>query len=348
MKENKTYDSSASQNRIRLESVPITKTPRLAGRTIDLTLFTVSKALDSLVGEIWSRRKLARVARGKWTLTEVAISRYADVVLFTSSTAIVMWAWFYTPDRLPRAYNHWIKKAANVDHRLVEVLRRARRAEFVYGKDTGQAPILEGMCREYGWPESWGDPSRTIPIPCEVVHMGTGPSCHWHMLVRFTRAFRFAFAMYLPLQLLIKLRLRSRKALWLALRDAARSSAFLGAFISLFYYGVCLSRTLVGPKLFGPKTVTPITWDSGVCVGAGCILSGWSILVEAARRRPELTLFIAPRAGATFVPRTYQWRNFWRERLAFSVSVAILITLTSHRPQRVRGMLGQALHSIQQ
>lgn len=41
------------------------------------------------------------------------------------------------------------------------------------------------------------------------------------------------------------------------LADAARSSAFLASFISLFYYGVCLARTRLGPRIFSSRTISP-------------------------------------------------------------------------------------------
>ena len=216
-----------------------------------------------------------------------------------------MWAWFYLPHRLPQAYNAWIKSASEVDDRLVEVLRRARAGEFIYGKDTGQASVLQNMCKDYGWPLIWGDPSKTVPLPCEMVHMGSGASCHWHAFVRFLKAFKFALGMYLPLQILIRAKHLSLSQLQKACREAARSAAFLGAFISLFYYGVCLSRTQLGPRLVSKTTVTPMMWDSGLCVRAGCILCGWSILIEAERRRQELAMFVMPRAAATLFPRRY-------------------------------------------
>ena len=216
-----------------------------------------------------------------------------------------MWAWFYLSDHLPRAYNKWISEAAQVDHRLIDVLRKAHTGEFIYGKDTGQSHILQSMCGDYGWPVTWGDPVKTIPIPCEIVHMGTGPSCHWHAAVRFSRAFQFALRTNLPLQLLVKARNPSFRSFRRACEEAVRSSAFLGAFVGLFHYGVCLSRTRLGPKIFGQETITPIMWDSGLCVGAGCVLCGWSALIEAERRRMELALFVAPRALATLLPRMY-------------------------------------------
>ena len=290
------------------------KTP-LAGKTLDFTVLASVRALETLTGDAWSRyrKSYGRRSLRKRSL-ESAISQFADSGVFALSAGVVMWAWFYLPARLPRAYNRWIGEAAQVDPRLLQVLRDCRAGAFVYGRRDGDSvdregaaavPSLQSMCRDYGWPLEWGDPARTVPVPCEMVHMGAGPSCHRHALVRFGRAFRFALAMYLPLQLLVKLRRPSGRALRAALVEAARSSAFLGAFISLFYYSVCLARTRLGPKIFDRKVITPQMWDDGLCIGAGCLTCGWSILIEAPRRRQELAYFVAPRAVATVLPRRY-------------------------------------------
>lgn len=277
----------------------------LAGRTIDLTLFAVTRAIETVIGDMWSRYRTSRSARNKWTRIEAGVSHLTDAGVFSISAGVVMWAWFYLPDRLPRAYNIWIREAAQVDHRLLKVLRKARGGTFVYGRETGQASILESMCKDYGWPLVWGDPAETVPIPCEMVHMGAGKSCHWHAAVRFARAFKFALATYLPLQLLVKARNPSIEALRKACRDALRSSAFLGGFIGLFYYGVCLSRTQLGPKIFSSNVVSSMMWDQGLCIGTGCALCGFSILIEGERRRQEVAMFVAPRAFATTLPRRY-------------------------------------------
>lgn len=39
----------------------------MAGRTIDLTLFAATRAIDVLVGELWSQRRARRQVAGKWT-----------------------------------------------------------------------------------------------------------------------------------------------------------------------------------------------------------------------------------------------------------------------------------------
>src|SRR6187402_2367657 len=102
-----------------------------------------------------------------------------------------MWAWIYSPDRLPRSYNKWIKSAA-VDDRLLVALQRCRWGEIKYGTETGQAHVLQDMCKDYKWPLQWGDPAKTIPYPCEIVHMGAGPNCEIHAIKRFFRSFVWA------------------------------------------------------------------------------------------------------------------------------------------------------------
>jgi hypothetical protein len=277
----------------------------LAGRTLDLSLFAITRAIDVIACIAWGRWKRHRKSHNRWTRAESIATRLADPCLFTISAAIVMWAWFYLPERLPRSYGRWIGEVAQVDPRLIEALRTARRGEWTYGTPAGKYCLLQPMCGDYGWPLKWGDASQTVPIPCEMVHMGCGPSCEKHAAWRFVKAFKLTCATYLPIQLLLHSRSPSIPTLFNATRNTIRSSVFLGFFVSIFYYSVCLARTKLGPKLFNQRLVTPMMWDSGLCVAAGCMMCGWSILVETAKKRQELALFVAPRAAATVLPRRY-------------------------------------------
>lgn len=255
-----------------------------------------------------------------------------------------MWAWFYEPCRLPRAYTKWISSAAAVDSRLIEALRRCHHGELRYGEETGQAPLLQSMCVDYKLPSEWGDPVKAIPFPCEIVHMGCGSSCEYHALSRFYRSFKWSMITYLPLNLLA--RGKNIKGFRTAFLSAARSSSFLAAFITLFYYGVCLARTRLGPHIVGKDTKSRQTIDGGLCVGSGCFLCGWSILLEKVARRKELALFVAPRAMATLLPRRYPLDKQWRETFVFAFSTAVVFTCIRENPKRVRGMLGKVLSSV--
>lgn len=322
------------------------QTVTYAGRTLDLSLFAAARALDVVVGEVWSRRRARRRAACAWTNAEEAISRLTDPAVFALSSGLIMWAWFYHPDRLPHTYNKWISSAAAVDSRLIEALRRCRKGDLRYGEDTGQAPLLESMCADYKWPLAWGDPARAIPFPCEMVHMGCGPSCEVHALSRFGRSFLWAMRTYLPLNLLLLVRSPNRKALARGLLSAVRSSAFLGSFITLFYYGVCLARTRIGPHILGKETASRQRIDAGICVGLGCFLCGWSILLEHFNRRKDMALFVAPRAMATLLPRRYALDKQCRETFVFAFSTAIVFTCVRENKRRVRGVLGNVLSTV--
>ncbi|KAI1740569.1 integral membrane protein [Xylaria scruposa] len=320
------------------------ETVRYAGRTLDLTLFAATRAVDVVVGELWSQRRRRRVAAGQWSWLDSFISKMADPSIFAISCALIMWAWFYTPCALPKSYNKWISSAAAVDSRLIEALRRCHKGELRYGEETGQAPLLQSMCSDYKWPLKWGDPATTVPFPCEIVHMGCGPSCEYHALYRFFRSFKWSMATYLPLNLLA--RKKDLHGFRKALTSAARSSSFLATFITLFYYGVCLARTRLGPRLLGKHTASRQKIDAGVCVGCGCFMCGWSIFFEAASRRKDMALFVAPRALATLLPRRYPLDKQWRETFFFAFSTAIVFTCVRENRARVRGVLGSILGSV--
>jgi hypothetical protein len=303
-----------------------------------------------LAGELWSRLQTRRRAAGiPRTTVETAVARLVDPAMFAVSSGLIMWTWFYAPDRLPLSYQKWITSAAAVDGRLIEALRRCRNGVIRYGEDNGQAALLGAMCADYGWPREWGDPAVAVPFPCELVHMGAGPSCERHLAVRFVRSFRWAMATYLPLNLLLVVRSRPGhrlKAVMGAFASAARSSTFLGTFIALFYYGVCLARSRLGPRVLGRHTSARQAIDSGLCVGTGCFLCGWSILIERAGRRKDMALFVTPRALATLLPRRYDLDLQWRETLVFAVSTAVVFTCVLENKKRVRGVLGGILGTV--
>lgn len=314
-----------------------------AGRTLDLTLFAAVRAADVVVRAIW-----ARTAANSGTRSSKVIANLADPAVFAVSSAAIMWSWFFTPSRLPGAYRQWISAAAAVDPRLIEALRRCHAGELRYGEDTGQADLLGSMCTDLGLPPAWGDPAVTNPFPCEIVHMNCGgASCEYHALSRFVRSYRWSLATYLPLSLVLQLRRKpTAKSLRRAVLSAARSSAFLGTFITLFYYGVCLARNRIGPRILGNDTAACNAIDGGICVGTGCALCGWSILIEATGRRPELTLFVAPRALATVFPRRYDASKEWRETVVFAASAAVVFSAIAEDKRLVRGVLGKLIGSV--
>lgn len=86
--------------------------------------------------------------------------------------------------------------------------------------------------------------------------------------------------------------------------------------------------------------------DGGLCVGTGCALCGWSILLENAGRRKDMALFVVPRALATLFPRRYDLKKQWRETVVFAASTAVVFTCALENTKRVRGVLGGVLAGV--
>jgi hypothetical protein len=118
-------------------------------------------------------------------------------------------------------------------------------------------------------------------------------------------------------------------------------------------YGHCLCRTRLGPSL-SPST-PPIYWDKVTGSLTGCILCGWSILLESPKKRGEMALYVAPRALATVlpVPKSASIRDGMQtgekrlESLAFATSLAVLMTASKHGGEgSVRGFIGGTLKRL--
>lgn len=311
-----------------------------AGRTLELTLFTVIRAVDVLVGIVFRRREGQKAPlRRSWL-----VDKCLDEALFCVSSAIVMFAWFYRPEALPPTYNRWISDMGQVDPRLLLALKKMREGTFVYGVDTGERELLASMCRDVGMPEDQGDPALTVPMPCKLVHEGRDISCERNALSRGKRGFQLGLGMYLTINILTKLRNPSKKVFLKAFIDAVRSATFISAFISFFWYGVCLTRTRIGPKLF-PK-VTALEFDRDWIVKVGCLLCGPSIFFELPQRRAELAFFVAPKAASVALPSKYDKTKRWREELTFAVAAGILVTAARREKRLIRGVFGRILGSV--
>lgn len=315
--------------------------------SMEMTLFLVVRAMEASTLWIWDSTCLRQNAFS--ALVTSRISDHLDSAIFAISSGTIMWAWFYLPGRLAKAYENWIDRMAQVDKRLIDALRTARCGLWKYGEYGGDAVRpLQGMCEDHGLPLEWGDPKETVPIPCEIVHQGTGPNCHWHAITRFFSSFRSALVANVPIQLLAKIITRRRMSLpilWAAAQDAIRSSSFLAAFVASMYYSICLARTILGPKLGTYTGITPQRWDSGLAVAIAAAVSGMSILIEEKRKRSELAMFVAPKALATLVSRQHDRDPWHREQLAFSLSVATLFaSVKIKRPPR--GLFGRLLKGI--
>ena len=88
------------------------------------------------------------------------------------------------------------------------------------------------------------------------------------------------------------------------LGGAVRSATFLSSFIGLYWYTVCLTRSLVLAKFF--PFISHDFWDGPLgCIMAGSLACGSSIWIENGRRRGEMALYVLPRAVRACLPNAW-------------------------------------------
>ncbi|KAF9526457.1 hypothetical protein CPB83DRAFT_896125 [Crepidotus variabilis] len=309
--------------------------------------------------------------RQRWT-------SQVDAFVFWVCSARIMWCFFYQPQRLPQSYVTWIKTLANLDGRLITALQYIRQGTWSYIRGPASplhASLLQDAAKDLGFPSSWGNPSilpafgglaanevwKTLGVqsrrsvgglPCELLHTPVGKSfglemsCTANASLRMVKGFLDAAAIYIPVHFFPLILTRPRALLrphrfLSTLLSALRSATFLSSFIGLYWYSVCLTRTLVLARLF--PFISHDWWDGPFgCVMAGCLTCGGSIWLEEGRRRGEMALYVLPRAIRAFLPDA--WVKSGRrgvkivEQLAFILSLATLLTAASHRPDSLRGL----------
>ncbi|KAJ2960487.1 hypothetical protein NQZ79_g4092 [Umbelopsis isabellina] len=296
--------------------------------TLDITLFAAVRAGD-VFAHRFGESDYAKKKIPTWMLYN------GDVIVFVLACTEIMFSWFFAPTRLPRSYDNWISRMAAMDQRLLEALRMIRTGDFVYGNYTEKSSLLIKYCEDIGLPISYGDP-RTGRIHCEIVHDGFPGGCEGNALRRFARGFSQAFMIYLPVHLLPPLLFRRKKTLENPidsaihiLKAAMRSSTFLATFIALTWYGVCLTRTRVGHQLFN---INQAKLDNTLAPLVGCMMCGFSLLIENKHRRGEMALYVAPRAIYSLMERVlgpHRRGRPWEKKVAEASEIVIFASAVS-------------------
>ncbi|KAJ7492613.1 hypothetical protein FB451DRAFT_540220 [Mycena latifolia] len=317
-----------------------------------------------------SNQRLASSLRREVMRTQI------DSLVFWACSARIMWCFFYQPHRLPKSYVKWINTLAGLDSRLLDTLRaiRARKWSYFTGSPS-HSHLLTTYARDLGHPAAWGDPS-VLPayggpqadqvwkqlgvttrsglggLPCQLVHGKVGSSlglehnCTANAGLRGIKVLLEAIAIYLPVQFLPVILSRPRSLLdpqrvLESVLGALRSATFLSAFVSSYWYSVCLTRSLVFARLF--PSISHDFWDGPFgCVLVGCLVCGSSIWIENGRRRGEMALYVLPRAVRACLPDSWVRSGNagvrMAERITFVLSLSSLLTAASHHPHALRGL----------
>ncbi|RCI05230.1 hypothetical protein CU098_013310, partial [Rhizopus stolonifer] len=216
-------------------------------------------------------------------------------------------------------------------------------------KDTGFESLLGDYCVQLGIPRSLGDPC-TGRIACTIVHEGKPYGCEANALLRFYRGFIKIFPVYFSVHLFPPLFFRTSQfishpmqSMLHILMASVRSSSFLGTYIAIIWYSICLVRTRIGYQLLG---VNQTRLDNTLAPLIGSMLCGLSLLIESKHRRSEMTLYVVPRALYSFTERIlspHQKGRWWEqtsaifaEHLVFAASVMVVVDAVYQNRHMVR------------
>ena len=297
-------------------------------RRVTLSLYTLVHAANSVCHNLCARKFSPRIP-------------FFETYVFAGACSQIMYSWFYFPKTLPATYVKWITAMANMDLRLLSMLRKIRTGEARYGVRTD---ILREYLIDNNLLPELGDMVSHIPAPCCVVHPQDPHSCAKNAARRWARGFSQACVLYVPVHLVHMLVLRWRRftedpwgSVKVCVQNTVRSSAFLGTFIAVIWGSVCAHRQLTGSDTVGGPAM-------------GSALCGLSLLLEpSSSRRREFALYVAPRALQS------SWRvacmRGWvqdipgSEVVMFSVSGGVVVHCWRHLgspsiPSTVRWMLG--------
>ncbi|CAO3674739.1 unnamed protein product [Rhizopus stolonifer] len=311
-------------------------------RTLDLTFFVLVRALDVLVHRMyessWVRRKVPQ-----WML------EYGNIFVFMMASTEIIFSWFYEPHRLPKSYANWITNMSGVDGRILKALRVIRSGEWIYGKNTGLEYLLGDYCDKLEIPRTYGDP-LSGRINCVVIHEGGLWGCEVNAMYRFAKGFIKIFPVYLAVHLTPPLIFKTSRltknpigSLFHILAASVRSSTFLGTYIGIIWYCICLVRTRIGHQVLG---INQTRLDDTLGPLTGSMLCGLSLLIENKHRRGEMALYVVPRAlfsvtGRILSPlKKQRWWDLFGSKLAedivFATSLMVVINSLYKDKEMVR------------
>ncbi|KAI6162186.1 hypothetical protein EDD17DRAFT_1776995 [Pisolithus thermaeus] len=322
--------------------------------TLDLTLWLLVHALDSLVQSrllSWKNKAapccMSAPMRDALSKERIKFNAYFDGFLFWASSARhcptrIMWCFFYEPQRLPRSYAKWINRLARIDWRLLELLRAVRQGNWSYIHGSDQHKVASSLATDLGYPTSWGNPKH-LPargrqtankawmalgvsgrdgvggLPCQLVHgraaawFGLDDGCSF--IILFNKHVQVYFG---PLLL-------TRPG------SILHPDSFLSAFISSYWFTVCMTRTLVLARLL--PNISHDTWDGPF----GCTLLG-----ALPKRRGDMALYVFPKGLRASIPNSWIKSPAAKfvERATFTLSMATLLTTAVYSPDALRGLAG--------
>ncbi|KIO32905.1 hypothetical protein M407DRAFT_241307 [Tulasnella calospora MUT 4182] len=289
-----------------------------------------------------------------------------------------MYGFLLRPDTIPKSYETWIQKASVVPDAAVQINRQ------LVHDGTLNISLQKKLAR--GFTKPWSGTGSIVTeenkmdmlqqaakaIAGETMpHMASCAAIHPHRnhciptgIWRVYESGKWMAPMYgalhfVPILLFRRKRLMKEpfKTLMTALWGTLRSSAFLGVYVAIYQSYICFLHFLyrlpldpsIAPAFKRFILSKPLWWLGG-------ILSGMSLFVEDARRRPELAMYVLPKGlesgwkllrGEVFGIPTQRKKRGWKSDVALSAAgMAMVMSTYQDSPDHLSSLVRRLLYQF--
>ena len=254
-----------------------------AGGVAGLSIFFLKPKLRRTVS-LYLAAKLAQAGFEsakkdyKWVRDGPGSWEHGNLLLFTLSSAQVMYAYVMRPDTLDVGFWNFIVRSGPIDKPTLAHMRQA--ASRLPAPATSAAAVAASAC--------CGDHA--------MLHSSTGATlCTSHVLKSAADTFQKCFPFYFSIHYVPYVVLNVAKAiknplttLYRATKATVRSTTFISTYVAVYMGTVCAHRNL------GLPNHRSLYYIAG-------IIAGGALLVENKSRRTDLALWLMPRAVDSLV-----------------------------------------------
>ncbi|KAJ8660468.1 hypothetical protein O0I10_003926 [Lichtheimia ornata] len=279
---------------------------------------------------------------------DILYFKHGDALLFGLACGQILYAYTMQPHTLDPGYYNFMVKTARVPGDLL-ILNEKNVRGFPVSQQEALAAVNKFRPTKNALAITKAMPEYPAAIPCEMIHPWVD-GCHNTAVERFLKVCQAMFPVYgtlhfVPMLLLRTKHLRKDPKGMLAKTSLAtlKSCAFLGLFVMLYQYQVCMHRKLMDAGVISSNS----KYFYGIF---GFVCSFSSIFLEEKKRRGELAMYCLPIALKSAYQIAYQrkWiihiKHF--EVMMTSVAMAIIMSFYQEEPDVLSSFVRKIMYQF--
>ncbi|KAF8589623.1 hypothetical protein K439DRAFT_324565 [Ramaria rubella] len=294
---------------------------------------------------------------------------FGPIIVFSLCSGQILYAFLLRPDTIPPGYVAWIQMASKVPTATIPMNRdlvrtgrfNPRDLQWLIDWKETHPDVRPHLLAELQRARDFGDFGPHY-ASCAAVHPWL-PFCTSVPLDRFISVFKWMFPIYGALHFIPMLLFKRQKfikepatMLGRALLGTGRSSTFLGVFVIIYQTYFCMKHNL-HEHLVSPNALVKLPRRLiDLLIGKqsfwlGGLFAGFSLFIEARHRRPELAMYVLPKAlesvwrmargkGMVFGPKKFG------ECILCAIGMGMVMNAYQHDPQHLSGLVRRILYQF--